>query len=283
MVDVAQTLGELLAGGTSALSRAGVVEPRRAVLRLWSDLTDTTAALATLGSAEPVGTELATRFVDAVHRRIGGEPVAYITGWTGFRRLTLQCDRRALIPRPETEGLVDAALARVRSGVAADIGTGTGAIALALSDEGDFDEVIGADVSAEALVLARSNGVATGRPVTWLEGDLVAPLVGRQVNLLVSNPPYLTQAEYDSLDRSVRDYEPGLALVGGDDGQCLVRRLLHEARSVVTSGGWIALEVDCRRADDTGRIATAAGWENVTVLDDLFGRARYVLARRGST
>lgn len=283
MVDVVQTLGELLAWGTGALSRAGVVEPRREAFRLWSDGHDRTAAMATLAGAEPVGAEAASRFRDSIRRRLAGEPVAYITGWTGFRRLTLHCDRRALIPRPETEGLVDVALARARSGVAVDIGTGTGAIALALSDEGEFADVIGVDVSPEALALACSNGMASGRPVTWLEGDLVAPLAGRQVNLLVSNPPYLTQAEYDSLDRSVRDYEPALALVGGDDGQRLVRRLLHDARSVVTPTGWIALEVDCRRAEDTGRIATAAGWESVTVLDDLFGRARYVLARRGST
>jgi release factor glutamine methyltransferase len=283
MVDAAPTLGDLLARGTSALRGAGVAEPRREALRLWSDLTGMSAALATVGSTGVVADDLASQYGDRVDRRISGEPVAYITGWTGFRGLMLRCDRRALIPRPETEGLVDAALARVRIGVAADIGTGAGAIALALSDEGDFDEVVGIDVSAEALALARTNGATTDRPVTWLEGDLLAPLVGRQLDLLVSNPPYLTQAEYDSLDRSVRDYEPGLALLGGDDGQRVVGRLLQEAPSVVTAGGWIALEVDCRRAADSGRIASAAGWENVTVLDDLFGRARYLLARRGST
>lgn len=281
-VDVSETLPALLAAGTDVFTRAGVVDPRRTALRLWSDLADMPAVVAARSVAEPVAPELAGRFIDGVHRHAAGEPVAYITGWTGFRRLVLRCDRRALIPRPETEGLVDAALARVRRGVAADIGTGTGAIALALSDEGDFDEVLGVDVSPGALDLAGSNAAVARRPMTWRQGDLLAPLAGRRVDLLVSNPPYLTQAEYDSLDRSVRDYEPRLALVGGDDGQRFVRRLLLEGRSVLVPGGWIALEVDCRRAAECGGIASSAGWEDVTVLDDLFGRARYLLARRGS-
>ena len=222
------------------------------------------------------------RFDEAVRRRAAGEPLAYVTGWTGFRRLTLRCDRRALIPRPETEGLVEAALARVNSGTAADIGTGTGAIALALRDEGEFERVYATEHSPDAMALARENVAAAGNAVTLLAGDLVAPLVGRWVDLLVSNPPYLTQAEHDTLDRSVRDYEPAIALIGGSDGLLLIRRLLAEAREVVAAGGWIALEVDATRAEQCGRLAAAAGWLDVTVLDDLFGRARYLLARRGN-
>jgi release factor glutamine methyltransferase len=187
-----------------------------------------------------------------------------------------------LIPRPETEGLIDAALARVRTGIAADIGTGTGALALALGDEGGFERVIGVDISPDALALAGENAAATGVAVSLLRGDLVAPLAGQQVNLLVSNPPYLTQSEYDSLDRSVRDYEPGVALMAGVDGLLFTRRLFRDARDVVAPVGWIAVEVDCTRAAESGRIATALGWEEVTTLDDMFGRARYVLARRGS-
>jgi release factor glutamine methyltransferase len=282
MVDVEQTRGELVAAAADEFTRAGFSEPRREASRLWADLFETTLAEATLGSTEPVSAEVTTHFSDAVRRRMGGEPLAYVTGWTGFRRLTLRCDRRALIPRPETEGLVEAALTRARSGVAVDVGTGTGAIALALSDEGDFDEVIGVDLSPGALALAHSNGVGTGQAVSWLEGDLLAPLAGRQVDLLVSNPPYLTQVEHDTLDRSVRDYEPALALIGGADGQHVVGRLLREGPAVVKPGGWIALEVDCRRADDAGRIAGEAGWTNVKVLDDLFGRARYLLAQQRS-
>jgi release factor glutamine methyltransferase len=123
--------------------------------------------------------------------------------------------------------------------------------------------------------------VATGVAVSLLVGDLVTPLTGRPIDLLVANPPYLTWSEYDSLDPSVRDYEPRRALVAGEDGLLLTRRLLDEARNVVVPAGWIAIEIDCTRAAESGRIASALGWQEVTVLDDLFGRARYLLARQG--
>lgn len=283
MVEALQTIGDVLHAATRALGDAGIAEPRRDALRIWSDLERCSTADLVARPDERVDADRARRFADAVRRRAAGEPLAHVTGWAGFRHLTLRCDRRALIPRPETEGLVDAALARVRTGVAADVGTGTGAIALALSDEGSFDQVFGLDVSPDALALAAENATATGVAVTLLPGDLVAPLLGRPVNLLVSNPPYLTRVEYDSLDRSVRDYEPELALVAGEDGLLLTRRLFDEGRAVVAAAGWIAVEVDCRRAAETARIASALAWQDVTVLDDLFGRARYVLARRGST
>ena len=283
MTERADMIAEVIGDGAAALREAGIPEPRYEALRLWADLIRQSHAEVILHHTRPAAPEETRRFVAAVARRSAGEPLPYVTGWTGFRRLTLISDRRALIPRPETEGLIDAALERVRTGIAADIGTGTGAIALALSAEGAFDEVLGVDLSADELELARNNAVLTGLEVTWVQGDLIAPLVGRQVNLLVSNPPYLTQLEYDSLDPSVRDYEPRLALIGGEDGQQVVKRLVTDARAVVAADGWLALEVDCRRADDSARLATAAGWADVTVRDDLFGRARYLLARQGSS
>ena len=277
----ATTVGQALDAAAAVLSDAGVPEARHDVLRLWADLNRQSPAEVLLHRDRMMSPADSVRLSGALQRRVEGEPLAYVTGWAGFRHLTLIADRRALIPRPETEGLVDAALEMVSTGLAADIGTGTGAIALSLRAEAAFDEVFGVDLSPDALELARNNGVLTGLPVTWIEGDLVAPLAGRQVDLLVSNPPYLTTAEYDSLDRSVRDYEPGMALVGGEDGQRLLRRLIREGLAAVKPGGWLALEVDCRRADDTARVAAATGWTNVTIRDDLFGRARYVLAQRG--
>jgi release factor glutamine methyltransferase len=279
----AGTVGEALDAATTVLRDAGIPEPRHEALRIWADLSRKNPAEVVMQSRQVALPETVRPFSAAVARRAAGEPLAYVTGWAGFRRLTLCSDARALIPRPETEGLVDAALERVRTGTAADIGTGTGAIALALKAEGEFSEVFGLDRSADALALARTNGLLTGLSVTWLEGDLLAPLAGRQVDLLVSNPPYLTEEEYASLDASVRDYEPQLALVAGEDGQALLRRLVVDAGSVVVSGGWLALEVDCRRAAETARLAMNAGWQEITVLDDLFGRARYVLARQGSS
>jgi release factor glutamine methyltransferase len=279
---VATTIREAIGIGAATLGAAGIPEPRRDAWRLWSDL-DRSAATAVLLRQDDPATDLELeRFLVAVGRRANGEPAAHVTGIIGFRRLVLRSDRRALIPRPETEGLVAVALERVRVGVAADIGTGSGAIALALRDEGAFSEVIGVELSPDALSLASENVAATGLAVTLLAGDLVEPLAGRAVDLLVANLPYLTTAEHDTLDRSVRDYEPAMALVSGSDGLALTRRLLDQGRTVMAAGGWIALEVDSRRAPEVAGLATGHGWQDVTVQEDLFGRARFVLARRGN-
>jgi release factor glutamine methyltransferase len=277
------TLGVVLDQATTALATAGVDAPRREATKLWAHVAQRSTADVLLDRDALVADDMATRYLAAVARRAAGEPLAYVTGWTGFRNLTLACDPRALIPRPETEGLIEAALARGASGLAADVCTGTGAIALSLRDEGNFAAVIGCDISTEALALARENGRRTGLDVEWIAGDLVTPLRGREVNLLVANPPYLTADEYRKLDASVRDHEPMLALVSGDDGLDATRRLLDEGRYVVAAGGWIALELDCRRADASAALAGSLGWSEIAVQDDLFGRARYLLARREST
>lgn len=277
MRDTAATVGDAMVLAAAILRAAGVDQPRRTVGRLWRDLELDGDPLTAAGDG--MGERDAGRLFAAAQRVAVGEPLEYVTGVAGFRRLTLHADRRGLIPRPETEGLVDAVLARVRTGRAADIGTGSGAIALALADEGQFDEVIGIDVSPDALALARSNGVRTGFAVTWLEGDLVAPITGT-VDLLVSNPPYIATAEYETLDAGVRDHEPALALVSGVDGLDATRRLLTVGHSVVAPGGWIAIELDCRRAAQSAQLARASGWSDVTVQDDLFGRARFLLARQ---
>lgn len=281
MPETTQTLQGLLESAGQLLAAAGHPESRREAVRLWSDLGRTHPAASALGRGEAVDCDRAMQYLAAVGRLAAGEPLAYVTGWTGFRHLTLSTDARALIPRPETEGLVEAALARVRQGIAADIGTGSGAIALSLAHEGDFAEVIGIDLSTDVLALARANGEQLGLRVDWRQGDLLAPLAGTTVDLLISNPPYLTEQEYTELDPSVRDYEPKLALPSGTDGLAATRRLLQEGRALVNAGGWIALEVDCRRADETAALAAVFGWSDAIVLDDLFGRARYVLARQG--
>lgn len=277
MRDTAATAGDIMAQAAAILRASGVEHPRRIAGQMWRDLELQGDPVMAAGAG--MSERDVERLLVAAQRMSAGEPLEYVTGVAGFRRLTLNADRRGLIPRPETEGLVDAVLARVRIGRAADIGTGSGAIALALADEAEFDEVIGIDLSRDALALARSNGERTGLAVTWLEGDLVAPLVGA-VDLLVSNPPYIATAEYEALDFGVRDHEPAMALVSGADGLESTRRLLAAGRSVVRAGGWIAIEVDCRRAAQSAQLAGASGWSDVMVQDDLFGRARFLLARQ---
>ncbi len=257
--------GLLLTNAAATLEVAGVPEPRREALRIWRDLA---------GSPEP-------EFLAAVHRRAGGEPLAYVTGQAGFRQLLLRSDRRALIPRPESEQLVDLVLGLVPSGRVADVGTGTGCIALSLAVEGRYDRIVALDRSAAALSLAAENRALVGaKSVALARGDLVEPLGRESLDALVANPPYLTDGEWRELDVSVAAWEPSEALVSGPDGLRDIRRLLADGRRVLAPGGLIGLELDCRRAKATAALAVALGWSAVQVTRDLFGRERFLLARR---
>lgn len=260
---------ELLRGARARLAAAGVGDAGREARWLAEAAWDG-------GAGAPA------RFESLVARRAAGEPLAYVTGTAGFRRLLLRVDRRVLIPRPETEGLVERVLALVPRGRVADVATGSGCIALALADEGNYEEVVATDASEAALAVARGNAARLRLSVTFLAGDLLAPLAGRRFEAVVSNPPYLTGAELAALDPSVRDWEPAPALGSGPDGMEHTRRLLAGAREVLAPGGLLALEVDARRAGLAAGHASALGWTGVTVQDDLFGRARYVLARAGA-
>jgi release factor glutamine methyltransferase len=272
----------LLTEAAATLARAGVVEPRREALRLWTELAPGAGEALVLEPDHPVGPEDERTLRYMVRRRADGEPFAHVVGRVGFRRLVLRSDARALIPRPETEGLIEQLLARVRTGRVADIGTGTGCLALSLALEGNFDLVLAGDLSAEALALAEENRRVANAPVCLFRGDLVDPLADGSLDALVSNPPYLSAAEYAGLDPSVRHWEPQVALESGADGMDATARLLWEGRRVVKPGGWIALEVDCSRAAHAASRARELGWSEVIVQADLFGRERYLLARRSA-
>ena len=257
-------------------------------------MTDTTAAVwaavsglsvgeAWLRRDEPKAPETVAKYQRAVDQLARGVPFAYAVGRAAFRTLDLAIDSRALIPRPETEGLVDLVLSRVRGGLAADIGTGSGCIALALATEGTFERVIAVERSADAAALARENValVHPRTPVEIREGDLLAPLAGERFRAIVANPPYLTEAEYAALAPSVRDFEPRDALASGPDGLAATRRLLAGAAPLLEPGGVLALEIDERRGDAVRALALASGWTRIEVHDDVFGRPRYALASPG--
>lgn len=280
MTEAEVLLGDLVADAGRILSAGRIPEPRREALRLWSDLVEASPADAILGRRTAVSAEQVAAFISAVERRAGGEPLAYVSGWAGFRRLTLRVDRRVLIPRPETEGLVDLVLARAPRGTVADVCTGSGCIALGLADEGQYDSVLGVDLSAGALAVATGNVRRSGLPVAMVRGDLTASLATSSLDVLVANPPYIASAEHAALDPSVRDWEPPMALESGADGLDATRRLLDDGRRVVSAGGLIALEIDASRADATARMADAYGWQHVMIHHDLFGRERYLLAQR---
>jgi release factor glutamine methyltransferase len=266
--------------GAAILAAAGLPMARREALRLWTEISGESPADALIGEPSTLAPGRAEAFAAAVRRRAAGEPLPYVTGQVGFRHLLLRCDRRALIPRPETEGLVDLVLARVSGGRVADVGTGTGCIALSLAREGQYDEIVATDRSAAALELASENSRLTGGRIHLVRGDLCEPLRPASLDALVSNPPYLTDGEHAGLDDSVRHWEPAEALAGGADGLDAIGRLLEAGREAVRPGGWLAVEIDTARAASCARRAGAWGWTDVAVHADLFGRERFLLARR---
>ena len=210
-----------------------------------------------------------------VARRAKHEPVAYILGEWGFRRLTIAVDQRALIPRPETEIVVERCLARLdglHEPRVLDVGTGTGAIALALADELPGARVTAIDVSADALALARENLIRTGLDVELLAHDLREGLPGGPYDLIVSNPPYVEPEEIDALMPDVRDFEPHLALVGRGATEAVV----SAARAVLEPNGWLVLEVGDGQAEATAALLTNSGYGEVEITPDLAGRDRVV-------
>ncbi|MBI1966671.1 MAG: peptide chain release factor N(5)-glutamine methyltransferase, partial [Gemmatimonadetes bacterium] len=169
---------------------------------------------------------------------------------------------------------------RGKGGVAAEVGTGSGCIALALAVEGTFDRVIATERSPDAAALARENVALVNprTPVEIREGELLKPLAGGRYQVIVSNPPYLTEAEYEVLAPSVRVFEPKEALVSGPDGLDATRELFAAAASLLEPGGMLVLEVDERRADRVHALAHEHGWRRIGIHNDLFGRPRYALA-----
>jgi release factor glutamine methyltransferase len=283
---IADALGEAV----ERLAGARLPDPRREARTLWAAVAGAGVKPGDvwLGRDRAAPPDVARRFRRAVERRANGMPFGYAVGRAAFRSLELNLDPRALIPRPETEGLVELVLRETGQrdpgcgmrGVVADIGTGCGCIALSLAVEGDFERVIAVERSGDAAALACENValVQPPVPVEVREGDLLAPLAGERYRAIVSNPPYLTEAEYASLDPAVRLFEPREALVSGADGLTATRALLAGARALLEPGGFVALELDERRAGAVRALALRHDWSRVAVYDDLFGRPRFLLA-----
>jgi len=236
--------------------------------------------------AIPSAPEL-SRLRELVRQRAQGAPLQHLLGWQPFLGLRLRCDRRALIPRPETEELarrVAAWLQGRQPWVAADLGTGSGCLALALAKESGEGKMWAVDRSAEALALAAENAAACGLAgkLELLQGDWAEPLRAAQagpLDLLVSNPPYIPSAEIAGLELSVRDHEPREALDGGADGLRDLRLLLAEAPGLLKQGGLLAMECGLGQPETLVRLALEAGaWASAEALPDLSGRLRYIWA-----
>ena len=220
-----------------------------------------------------LGRSEAARLAAAVARRSRGEPIAYITGRKEFWSLSLAVDARVLVPRPETELIVEAALARLPAAGARvlDLGTGSGAIALALKRERPAAAITAVDLSPEALAVARANGARLGLDVDWIESDWFEALGDARFELIVSNPPYVASGD---LALSGLGAEPGLALDGGGDGLDACRRILGAAERHLAAGGWLLLEHGHDQREALAALARAAGFVVEAALDDLAGLPR---------
>jgi release factor glutamine methyltransferase len=210
-------------------------------------------------------------------RRAQREPVAYILGTKGFRTIDLLVDRRVLIPRPETEHVVEAALGLPEGARVVDVGTGSGAVALALKAERPDLEVLATDASPDALAVARANAERLGLEVELLEGDLLEPVAGR-LDAVLSNPPYVADADRATLAPDITRHEPELALYAGEDGLSLIRRLAAQAGA--TDASLLALEVGFGQAGTVAEIVRSAGFEDTHEIADLAGIERVVVGRR---
>lgn len=217
----------------------------------------------------------ADAFAVLVQRRREGEPVAYITGHRGFWTLDLEVTPATLIPRPETELLVELALARMTSkSRVVDLGTGSGTIALALARECPTASVVATDASVEALAVAKRNAVKHGiRNVQFFHGDWLAPLVGETFDLVVSNPPYIESDDVHLGQGDLR-FEPASALASGVDGLDDIRRIVAQARERLVSGGWLLMEHGWNQGEAVRGILHAAGYEQVFTAQDLEERDR---------
>ncbi len=230
-----------------------------------------------------VATELA-RIRELVARRRKREPVAYLTGRREFYGHEFRVDRRVLIPRPDTETLVEVALERTRDhslfGRMLDLCTGSGNVAIAFAKERPTWHVEATDISPDALEVARMNALRLGAVwnVRFRRGDLFDAAAPRPYDLITANPPYVTLREMQEVSADVRDHEPHLALVGGEDGLDVIRRIGAQAGAHLVAGGVLALEIGCEQGDATRALLEGEGFIDVRVDRDLGGRPRVVSA-----
>jgi release factor glutamine methyltransferase len=271
---------EVLRNASSYLERHGVDSPREtAEVLMMAILRTDRAGLYT--RSEGLDGREGRMFGRAIRQRSAGTPLQHLTGEQAFRRITLEVRPGVFIPRPETETLVGAALRELGDAdapVIVDVGTGTGAIALSIKDELPNANVFATDISPEAVELARANATHLGLDITVFEGDLLDPLpsdLRGWVDLVVSDPPYLTPEEYEDLPVEVRA-DPKLALVGGVE---VIERLADEALRWLGDGGVLAVEIGASQGRDVVRLLERS-FADVRLEPDLAGRDRVVIGRR---
>ena len=290
------TIKAILDWTSGYLERKGDEHPRLSAEWLLSAVTGLSRVELYVNFDRPLDAEELSNMHNAIERRAEGEPLQYVTGEMPFRHIVVKCERGVLIPRPETEILVDAALEGIdqakacgedASPLVLEVGTGTGCIALSLASERPGTKVIATDLSDRALSLAQRNCAALGleNDVTLIQCDLAAgvdlELMG-SFDVLVSNPPYIPTAVLaQEVPAEVRDYEPDLALDGGADGLDVFRRLLELAPKALAPHGMFTVELFEESLEQAAELVRMQdGWEDVEIREDLTHRPRVLVAKR---
>ncbi|HOE68911.1 MAG TPA: peptide chain release factor N(5)-glutamine methyltransferase [Candidatus Omnitrophota bacterium] len=281
---MAMTRAALLAAGCDALARAGIGEAKEEAERILGNVLKASKAALFLDAAKEVAPEAERHFLRIVEERKTRKPLAYLLGEACFGEEILEVSDRCLIPRPETEILVEALakqLAPEREFSFLDLGTGSGAIAIALMRKFPLSKGTLSDISEEALGIARRNLGRYGLENRALlkRGDLFGAFAGEEPwDVVVSNPPYLSEGDFRNLQPELA-FEPRLALDGGTDGFDFYRRIIPEARRYLKPGGFLALEAGAGQADQVSKWLQGAGYDNILRFKDYLGFDRVVMAR----
>lgn len=280
---MSSSIAESILEASQVLSISGVPQPRREASSLLQDVIGRDRTFVISHADDVLTAEQLQRFRQFVDRRAAGEPLQYITGRQSFFGLNFQVTKDVLIPRPETELLVETALTLVNSHdqpLVCDVGTGSGCIAVALLHENQGAAAVGIDLSEAAIRVARENATrhSVSSRLSLLVADGLTSLQAEHptFDLVVSNPPYVAGSAVEGLQREVRDHEPRLALLAGPDGLDMIRRLLSESGSFVKTGGHLLIEIGFDQGAAVERLIDRNSWRLVDIHPDLQGIPRIV-------
>jgi release factor glutamine methyltransferase len=282
------TVGRMLQWTAGYFRRKGLPEPRLEAEILLAHVLGWERMSLYVNYDQPVNKEERASYRQIIKRRIQGEPVAYLVGYKEFFSLKFKVTSDVLIPRPDTEVLVETAIEQGRNQVGllevADVGTGSGVIAVTLAAYLPQAQIYAVDISERALLVAMENAALHGVAdcITFMPGDLLQPLVNAntRLDMVVANLPYVPAAELSRLDPGVRVFEPRLALDGGNDGLAYYRRLIPQAYGSLKAGGWLLIEIGYDQASQVMQLLN--DFQEVRVIPDLAGRERVVAARKES-
>ena len=281
-----ERIGDILSSGIQVLEVSGNDNARAEACWILEELLEISAAGLSTRLDEHLPGEKADAFSEKIRRRASGEPLQYVIGNVDFYNVRLEVGPGVLIPRPETEELVEFVATTLIDGLSpqsiCDVCTGSGAIALALAKAFPKARVFGTDISSEALAWAKKNLQRLAlENVTLLQGDLLTPLpYDARFDLITANPPYVSESAYDGLDSVIRDYEPRLALFADDGGMALLKRIAEDAQAWLVPGGWLVCEI----GDDQGKamreVLEKNGYEEISIRQDMAHRDRMAIGRK---